>query len=351
MAGIFILTDTHLGAKNNSTEWLDIMEDSHRNFIIPTIKQNYKEGDILIHCGDLFDNRSSINLKVLDVGIKCYEEISKILPIHIIAGNHDIYFKNSTEITSIDTLKWVPNIYVYKEPEVFKFGNNDILLMPWRKDIQEETETLEKFRDEFNCTYAFMHGTFSLIKYNKYVNIEESEGTSVSSANGFKRVITGHIHWAQQKDNILVAGCPYQITRGDSGNKKGMYYLDLETNNLTFYENNISPKYLSFNIDSLDREKLKSIHDQAKNNFIDISVNSEFLQKNASSFNKLFHKISEGSRTLNIFPVDKETDIPDEYTNTLDTRKLIIETLEKRFTDESDLRKANEIIEKYIKDL
>lgn len=349
--GIWIVSDSHNGCRSNSTEWLEITEEAHEKFIIPTIQKHMREGDILIHCGDLFDNRSSVNLKAVDSTIKSYEKLSTMLPVHILAGNHDIYYKNSTEISSIDILKWIPNVHIYKEPEIFNFGNERILLMPWRKDSKEETQTLEKFRDEFGCTYAFMHGTFSLIKYNKYVDINEEDGVSVNTANGYKRVITGHIHWRQEKENVLIVGCPYQITRGDSGNDKGIYYLDLETNELTFYPNDISPKFMSFTLNSLDKEYIKEIHTKSKNNFVDISIDSEYLQKNASSFNKLFHKISEGSRTLNIFPIEKDNIVLDETTDTLDTRKLIFDNIDKRFNDPTDIKKATDIIEKLIKDI
>lgn len=349
--GIFIIPDVHVGCRNNSSEWLEIVEDAHEKFIIPTIEKNKREGDIVIQLGDLFDNRSSINLKAIDIAQRCYENIAKLLPVHIIAGNHDIYYKNSTEITSIDIFKWSPNISIYKEPEIFEFNGEKILLMPWRKDVKEETQTLEKFRDEFGCTYAFMHGTFSLIKYNKYVDINEEDGNSIKTVNGYKRVITGHIHWRQEKDNVLVAGTPYQITRGDSGNTKGIYYLDLETNELTFYENTISPKYISFKIDKIDKEYFKSIHESSKNNFVDIHIDSEMLQKNSTAFTKLFHKISEGSRTLNIFPIEKDFSVDSVSSGSIDVRNLIFENLEKRFTEQEDLKKASEIVEKFIKDL
>ena len=117
MSKVFIFTDTHLGARSNSTEWMDIMEEAHFKFIIPTIKKHFKPGDIIINCGDVFDNRTSINVKSMDLGIKIYEELSKIGPVHIIAGNHDIYYKTSTEISSLDILKYIPNVTVQEGAE------------------------------------------------------------------------------------------------------------------------------------------------------------------------------------------------------------------------------------------
>ena len=146
MSKIWTLSDTHLGARSNSLEWMDIMEDAHFNFIIPTIKKYSKPGDIIIHCGDVFDNRTSVNLKSLDLGIKIYEELGSILPVHIIAGNHDIYYKTNTSITSLDTLKYIPNINIHKDVSIIEHDNSKLLLMPWRKDVKEESETLKEYQ-------------------------------------------------------------------------------------------------------------------------------------------------------------------------------------------------------------
>ena len=43
---IWIISDTHLGARNNSVEWLDRMTEYFDHFFIPLVKEKYREGDI-----------------------------------------------------------------------------------------------------------------------------------------------------------------------------------------------------------------------------------------------------------------------------------------------------------------
>ena len=57
-----------LGCRSNSVLWLNIIEDYFFNFFIPLVKKEYKEGDVLYHLGDVFDNRQSINLAAQDLG-------------------------------------------------------------------------------------------------------------------------------------------------------------------------------------------------------------------------------------------------------------------------------------------
>ena len=97
----WIISDTHFGARNNSVEWLDRMTEYFEDYFIPKVKENYKEGDILIHCGDVYDNRQSVNLLVLHRTISLFEKFSEIFKdgIYVIAGNHDIMRKNTNDIT------------------------------------------------------------------------------------------------------------------------------------------------------------------------------------------------------------------------------------------------------------
>ena len=58
---VYMITDTHFGIYlNNLDKWQNMMESTFYNFVIPYLKENVKPGDILIHLGDLFDNRNSI---------------------------------------------------------------------------------------------------------------------------------------------------------------------------------------------------------------------------------------------------------------------------------------------------
>jgi len=353
MAGIWLFTDTHIGARSNSNEWMDIISSAHFNFIIPTIEKNWKEGDLIIHCGDVFDNRQSTNLKALDIGIKVYERLAKLGQVHIIAGNHDIYKKDSTEITSLDSLKWIPNVNIWKNPACINVRQHKLFLMPWRATVKEEGETLKEYQKQYKPDYAFMHGTFSGTQYNKYVKIDAKEGGSTTSTAGYKRVFSGHIHWQQDVKNINIMGSPFEITRGDADNKKGMYYLDLETGNETFYENTISPKHLKFRFTEFNKELFEKIAKVAPNNFIDIQVANSVLAKNASKFWKSAEKIKDLARNLELQQYEDEVIDDDvaEVSENMDHDELIQTEIKKRLPEETDRKKAIKIIDEIIKEV
>ena len=160
---VWILGDMHLGVRSNSMEWLNIQKDFYEKVFIPTLKEHVQEGDVLVQVGDAFDNRQSINLKVLNYAVDLFERLGQILPTHVICGNHDIWAKKSNEVTSIDSLKWIPNVQIYKEPELFNWQDRKVLLMPWRRDTEHEVETLAEYPQ---TDIVFCHSEVRGIKLN-----------------------------------------------------------------------------------------------------------------------------------------------------------------------------------------
>jgi len=274
---VFMLSDTHLGLRSNNVEWLKIIESYFFDFFIPLCKKEYKEGDILFHLGDVFDNRQTLGLFAQNLAIRIFEELGKIFPeIHIIVGNHDVARKNTNDITSIECLKYIPNVRIYKEPKVLNIQGKKCLLMPWRKDKEHEIETISQYPD---VAYIFCHSEVNGLRMNSNPKIKSEHANDVKIFKNFKKIYSGHIHYSQIKNNFVLVGNPYEMTRSDSGNRKGIFILDLEKEEEIFFENNYSPKFLKMNIISILEMSLDDIRDKIKNNFIDIYIPSELLTK------------------------------------------------------------------------
>ncbi len=288
-----MITDTHLGVRNNSIEWLDIMREYFYDFFIPLLKKEKKEGDFLVHVGDVFDSRHSLNLLVMNEGMAIFEEISKIMPVVIILGNHDIYKKNSNDVNSVKILKWIPNIKVFEEPEVITVSGKKILFMPWRAGHVEELECINSNPADFMFCHTEMQG----LKFNKNTTIET--GLELKELKKFRKVYAGHIHFAQQKGNFRMLGCPYPMTRSDMNNEKGIWCLDLITEEEHYYPNTISPKFIRVLFEKVLEMEEEEAKAYFKNNFVDILVDPKW------SLNFPFSTFSEdmkGYRRLDFVP-------------------------------------------------
>ena len=270
----WIVGDIHLGIRAASMDWFDISKIYFEQYLLPLIEKNYKEGDVLIQLGDLFENRQTINLKFNSYAIEILQRIGKILPVFIICGNHDIYYKKTNEVTSLDSIKYIPNIYLFKQPEMIKFGKTDCLMMPWRADYKEEGETLDQFP---NAEFVFCHSEMQGVMLNR--KSVQHEGTKVSKFKNYRRVYSGHIHYSQTVKNVVMVGNAYQMTRSDHNNPKGTYLLDFKTGEHTFYENKVTPEFVKLNVMSLLELPLEQFKDKIRNNFVDLYIPSDIMIK------------------------------------------------------------------------
>ena len=303
---IWILGDMHLGVRANSVEWLEIQQEYYDNVFVPTLKANYQEGDVLVQVGDVFDNRQSINLKVLHYAVDLFERLGKIMPTHVICGNHDIWAKKSNDVTSIDTLKWIPNVGIYKKCKTFNWGGKNILLMPWRRDANHEAETLAKYS---KIDIVFCHSEVTGIKLNAKVN--NQHGNSIETYSGYTAVYSGHIHYRQKKGKLRMVGTPYQLTRSDSNNPKGFDLVDLATMDETFFENETSPKFVKYNLANLYNTPLGDFKKEIENNFVDLYVPAKIAASN--SLSKLINKIQKISRKIEPNIYDEENFLDKDF--------------------------------------
>ena len=301
---VWILGDMHLGIRSNSNEWLEIQKDFYENFFIPTLIENVQDGDVLVQVGDAFDNRQSINLKVLSYAVDLFERLGQILPTHVICGNHDIWAKKSNEITSIDTLKWIPNVQIYKDPQLMKWHDKNILMMPWRTDSQHEADTLAEYP---TANIVFCHSEVRGIALNS--KVKNMHGTDSNSYDRYNAVYSGHIHYRQTKGQLRMVGTPYQLTRSDSGNAKGFDLVDLTTMEETFFENHISPKFVKYNLTTLYDVSLGDFKERINNNFVDLFIPTKVASN--SSLSALINRVQLLTRRIepNIY---QEQDIIDK---------------------------------------
>jgi DNA repair exonuclease SbcCD nuclease subunit len=286
---IIFSSDWHFGVRSNNLEWFEISKDYFENFFLPWLDENIREGDVFYCLGDVFDNRQTMNLMVASYAIDLFERIAQRLPVYIIVGNHDIYRKNTNDISSVDILRHIKNVHVYKEPEVHEFKKSRCLLMPWRRDKEHEKETLAAHK---NIDWVFCHSEVRGLRVNPNPYVIHEGGNSVEIYSGYKGMYSGHIHYAQRNKNVTFVGNIFQMTRSDRNNPKGVWTLEPDTGVEGFYENTRSPKFLKYSIESLYEKTIDELRKEFENNFVDIKVDrATFSNYNVS----LLLNLLEGS--------------------------------------------------------
>lgn len=270
---IFLISDLHFGVRANSLEWLQNISNFFRQFYIPYLKKNVQEGDILFILGDFFDNRQLLDINVLNVGIDIVMELSEIIPVYFITGNHDIYKKYDTDVNSIVAFRFIPNVTIYEKPLIITNGKSKILVLPWvgNKENEENYIRANKFE------YVFAHADIYGFTYDNGREINEDHGIDFSAFKHIKRVFSGHIHKRKERDNIIYIGSPYHTKRSDIGNTKGIYLFTPDKNGLEFTPNDFSPIFQRILLESVLELTLEDTTKILNNNYTDIIVPDKFI--------------------------------------------------------------------------
>jgi len=295
-----MITDTHLGVRNSLEEWIDIHRDYFYNEFIPLVKREYRPGDVLFHMGDVFDSRHAITLKVMNLAIDIFEELGSIFVdgVYVITGNHDCYNKSTNEINSLRPLKRIPNIHIYDiKPETIKVGNSKFLMMPWQKDHDADLAAVQKYGAGHD--YLMCHMDVYGMKGSKF-SAPLTAGVDVKAFSLFKRVYSGHIHYAQKLGNITMLGSPYELTRSDMYNTKGIVVLDTETDTEIIFYNKISPKFINLDMSELLEKSPEEMKTYMTNNFVDVKVDSPNFLK--IPVNSIVDLLDNKFRSINFIP-------------------------------------------------
>lgn len=270
---IFLISDLHFGVRANSLEWLQNIQNFFKKFYIPHLKANVKEGDILFILGDFFDNRQLLDINVLNVGIDTVIELSEILPVYFITGNHDIYKKYDTDVNSIVAFRFIPNVTIYEKPLIITNGKSKILVMPWVGNKEEEENYIRANKFE----YVFAHADIYGFTYDNGRDINSEHGIDFASFKGIKKVFSGHIHKRKERDNIIYIGSPYHTKRSDIGNTKGIYLFTPDTNGLEFTQNDFSPVFQRIVLEGVLELTLEDTVKILNNNYTDIIVPDKYI--------------------------------------------------------------------------
>ena len=229
---IALINDTHYGARKGSKLFHDYFELFYKNVFFPTLEQYGI--DTIIHMGDAFDSRKSIDYQSLEWAKRVVFEPLKNYEVHMIVGNHDSYYKNTNNTNSPQLLlKDYPNICTYSSPTEIKVGNLDVLLLPWI--CMENEEQSLKMIKKTKAKVAMGHLEFQGFRVNRQIIMEH--GLEANLFTNFKKVFSGHYHTRSDNGTVFYTGNPYEIYWTDVNDTRGFTIFDTETLEHTYINN------------------------------------------------------------------------------------------------------------------
>jgi len=231
---VAIITDQHFGARNDSIAFLDFFQKFYDTTFFPTLDEN--NIDTVLILGDTFDRRKYVNFYALDRAKKMFFDKleERGIRVHMLAGNHDTYYKNTNEVNSPELLLTeYNNIDVISKPETIIIDGTSICMMPWicPDNYQDSIDELKNTKAEI-CM-----GHFEIAGFAMHRGMESHDGLSKDLFQRFDMVFSGHYHHRSDDGHIYYLGNPYELTWQDYNDTRGFHLFDLETRRLEFIAN------------------------------------------------------------------------------------------------------------------
>lgn len=241
-------TDIHFGRKNNSAQHNQDCID-YINWFCDIVK-NDKSIDHIIFLGDWYEHRSSINGLTLDYSLKAAKILNDLdMPVYIIVGNHDLYYRNKRDIFTSKMLESLSNITVINKPTVIdRIGAKGSLICPYL------------FHNEYDelLQYLTTPVWFGHFEFKGFVLTGETvtmkHGPDALNYKNIKRIFCGHFHKRQAKNNVQYIGNTFPADFSDANDdKRGMMIYDHKKDAIVFNDWTECPKYVKTILSELEK--------------------------------------------------------------------------------------------------
>ena len=334
---IAIITDTHYGARKGSKYLHDYFELFYKNIFFPYLEEN--KIDTIIHMGDIFDSRKSIDLQSLEWSKRVVFEPLKKYKVYSIIGNHDCYYKNTNFVNSPELLlQNYPNIKLYSKATEIKIGKRKILMLPWinSENYDSSLEILKK------TTSKVVMGHLEVNGFRATRGHMMETGMDVNIFDKFERVFSGHFHTRSNDGKIFYLGNPYEMFWNDVNDPRGFHLFDTDTLEHTPINN---PYKLFYNVYYDDTNYKLFNTSLYKDKIVKVIVRQKSKPKEFEKFiDKLYASGVQDLKIIENFDIQESADFEiDEDENTL--------SILNRYIDESEFDLDKNIIKGIFKDL
>jgi len=261
MSKVIIFSDIHIHPHKRRNERL---EDCLN--VLEWVFEKAKELGIkdILFGGDLFHDRQKIDVYTYQRTFEIfYKRLNtKDFCLHLVLGNHDLWFNEETSISSVSPLRSLPNIVIIDKPTRMQIAGSWWDFMPFTHDPIEALKTLsvQAGKQEYCLGHlaidgAILHGT----SISDVAIEHDGEMVKISPTlfRDYKKVFLGHYHATQKLDpNVEYVGSPLELSFGEAFQQKHIIVLDCATGSQEYIINNFSPKHIVVNSDEVENYDL-----------------------------------------------------------------------------------------------
>jgi len=238
------------------------------------VLETAKDHDIkdIVFAGDLFHDREKIDILTYHRTYEILKQhVSEDRRLHLLLGNHDIWYLKKCDVSSVVPLREMPGLNVISTPSTVDIAGQPISFLPYTHDPIQD---LKLIKNDHSFKVLFGHLAIDGAVLNSSgtqaeVSLEH-DGDMIkvdkSIFKGWDQVFLGHYHVPQKLSNkVEYIGSPLQLDFSDAFQEKHIIIFDLKTKEKQYIVNDFSPKHLVIPQKDVEKHNLQ-------NNFVKIIV-------------------------------------------------------------------------------
>ena len=204
--------------------------------------------------GDILHSKTELSPECIDLCYNFFKNVSNIMPLIVIPGNHDLNMHNKARMDSITPilgdLTNINPIYYLLDTGVYQFNNiyfshssitNQFIIDPTHINTNSTINNVKKI--------ALFHGRLDGVLLYNGTTLKDNKTITASSFDGYDIAMLGDIHKHQfLKPNVAYAGSLIQQNMGEDVDMHGLIKWDMSNNRGTFVNIKSTYAYVTLNV-------------------------------------------------------------------------------------------------------
>lgn len=272
MSKVLLFSDAHIHMHKNQLSRLDDCLGALKWVFETAIAKGIKT---IVFAGDLFQDRQKIHVISYEKTfrlIRQYCDNHPELKLFLLVGNHDMWFSDKWDVSSVAPLEAIANVKVIALPSAVQVTDDCTMdFLPYTKNPVEDVHKYFPKKNRILISHVALDGAQLNSMYNTKAEISvEFEGDMVKvdlkTFEGWERVFLGHYHSAQKMNDVVeYIGSPLELNFGEAHQEKHIIVLDTDSLDVEYVVNDFSPKHLIIRESELNNYNLEG-------NFVQVIV-------------------------------------------------------------------------------
>ena len=235
---VYHISDTHIRNVKRHSEYKNVFEKTYQKIISDS--KNKKNRSLIVLTGDIMHSKTELSPDAMDLAYSFFYNLSQILPVIIIMGNHDCNMSNKNRLDAltpiINNTNNLQNCYYLKQTGMYQYNNIIFGLSDIFADVPFLSENIDtkmwnSVKQTNKYKIALYHGIVRGSKTDMGYEMK-SEKFRAKDFRGYHYTFLGDIHKHQYlNDNktIAYAGSLIQQSHGETLHNHGILKWNLLT--------------------------------------------------------------------------------------------------------------------------